>query len=571
MFGFQPLGVDPLAAGYGSAPAAAFQALLNARNGAGCYLVEIDAYAGGEIRLGGAPLFGAGVLGETTLGGSAPFDASAAGAGLFTLRLSDTGWIGLPTDADRPNIQYEPRVLSALSIERRVPITPEASPRISRQLGEIELVNMDGAYDDATALWAVDGRVVRVYFGPENGSFADFGLVAEVLGVGWEVGEDRARLSVRDRRYALDKPIQADLYAGTGGAEGPEGLEGKPRPLCWGKCRNIAPVLVDAVNLIYEFHARTAAGVDAAYDRGLALTDSSLTAADFAALQALSVPAGQFAVSLSSAGSYIKLGSSPDGLITADVRGDAEPDLADTVDVICLRVLRNDAGLPDSVINTGSWAGLVAAGGTIGLYLDQSEVVTTAAVLDRLVQAVGGFWGSGRDGRLRAGRLNAPEGRAPIFFFDEWDVMEFLPEPFPVPRYRQRIGYQRRWTVQTEDLAGGVTDARRQFLAEAQSVVTALDGAIRVRHPEAVDPEPLPSLYDTASAAQLLADTLLALHKVDRRMFSIRVKRLGYQLDLGQVVSVTYPRLGQASGKRFVIVGVREEADRDEQTLTLWG
>ena len=571
MLGFVSLGVDTLASGYGSAPAAAFQELLNARNGAGAYLVEIDAYAGGDVRLGGAPLLGAGLLGETTLAGTAPFDASAAGAGLFTIRLSDTGWIGLPTDADRANVQYEPRIRSALSIERQIPTTPEAAPRISRQIGDIEFDNADGAYDDAASSWAVDGRVVRVYFGPADGVFADFGLIAEVLGVIWEIGEARGRLSVRDRRYALDKPIQTDLYAGTGDAEGSADLEGKPRPLCWGKVRNIAPALVDSTNLIYEFHARKAQAVDAVYDQGLALTDSTNTAANFAALQLLAVAAGQFAVSLSSTGSYVKLGSSPAGLITADVRGDAEPDYADTIDVICLRILRTDAGLPDSVINTGSWAGLVAVGGTIGIYLDQLEVVTTATVLDRLVQSVGGFWGAGRDGRLRSGRLAAPEDRSAIFFFEEPDILEYVPDPIPIPRYRQRIGYQRRWTVQTEDLAGAVTDERRQFLAEPQSVVTALDTAIRVRHPEAVDPEPLPSFYDQSANAQTLADTLLALHKVDRRVFSIRVKRLGYQLDLGQVVSVTYARLGQASGNRFVIVGIREEADRDEQTLTLWG
>ena len=571
MLGFSPLAVDPLAEGYGPGVPSAFQSLITSRNGAGAYLVEIDAFAGGDVRLGGVGLIGGGVLGETSLGDTVPDDGTETASGLLTLRWSDTGWCGTPTDPDRANTLYEPRISSAISVERRIGIAPEESPRIARQIGAITFNNADGAFDNATTAWAVDGRVARIYFGPRDGTFAEFGLIGQLLGIGWEIGQSRAELTVRDRRYSLGNPLQATLYQGTGGAEGGSDLEGKPRPICYGKARNIVPVLVDAANLIYEFHVRQAQEIDAVYDQGLALTDSTTRVASFAALQAQSVSAGQFAGALTADGSYVKLGSSPAGLITADVRGDATGSYVDTIDAVCIRILQTEGALNPSVINTGSWAGLVAAAGPMGIYLDQIEVPTTADVLDALVESVGGFWGAGRDGRIRAGRLTAPEDRAPVFFFQEYDILELTPGRTPIPRYRQRVGYQRRFVTQVEDVAGAVTDARKGFLAEPYSVVTAVDTSIRIRHLEALDPPPLLSYYDGESDAQALADDLLALHKVDRQQFEIRVKRLGYLLELGQVVSVTHGRLGLFGGKRFVIVGIREEAERDEQTISLWG
>lgn len=571
MLGFAGLGVDVLSEGYGKGVASGFQSLILARNGAGAYLIEISAYAGGETYLGGGPLLGAGVLGETGLGDSRPFDGTSSG-GLISLLVSDVGWTGTPTDAAKANVHYEARLLNPLSIERAIPIVPEQSPRIQRQLGEIELDNTDGAYDNAITGWAVDGREIPVYFGPKTGDFADFDLVAKPLGVRWEVDEGRARISVRDRRYALEKPIQTDLYEGTGGAEGPADLEGKPRPICYGKNRNISPALVDSANLIYEFHYKEAKAVDDVYDQGLALTDSTDNVADFTTLQSHSVAAGEFAISLSSDGSYIKLGSSPSGLITADVRGDnTDSNYVDTIDAVCLRILRTEGGLGDGQINSGSWAGLVAAAGTLGIYLDQLQVRSTAIVIDALVKSVGGFWGTGKDGRLRSGRLTNPADSAPVFYFQEADVLDLLPDSTPTPRYRQRIGYQRRWVVQTSDIAGAVTDARKQFLAEPYSVVTAIDTTVQIRHLEALDPDPLISFYDEQANAQTLADTLLALHKVDRRQFSIVVKRLGYLLELGDAVSVTHSRLGSKSGSPFRIVRIRNDASRDEQTITLWG
>lgn len=53
--------------------------------------------------------------------------------------------------------------------------------------------------------------------------------------------------------------------------EGDDSIKGKPRPLCFGKVKNIQPVLVNPSRLIYQVADSPVASVDAVRDRGVAL------------------------------------------------------------------------------------------------------------------------------------------------------------------------------------------------------------------------------------------------------------------------------------------------------------
>jgi len=569
MLGVKPLGARPLGAGYTAAASpSAFITLVQSSEAEGQYLVEIKAYKGDRIRTGGGAMLGAAPLGRRPLGSSVALGQGSAGE--VDLLYSDAHWVGAPDDVVKPNAYYEGRVNVPLVMERNLPLTPETSPWVQRQFGSIEIANGDGALDSIVQSYAVDGRVVRVLYGPKMGAYRDFKTIAEVLATGWQADDLTASLLLRDRGYALDLPLQATLYEGTGDAEGTDELAGKPKPICFGRARNLTPVLIDPANLIYQVHYREIDAIDAVYDQGAGLTDSADDADDYAALVALSVTEGQYATCL--AEGLFKIGATPTGLLTCDVRGDAEPDYQNTVDQIALRILQDIAGIPSSVINRGSFAGVASIAGELGFHVGPNETPTASEAMNMLIGAVGGYWGSGRDGRYVAGRLVRPENETPIFYFNQYNILELEPEETPTPRYRQRVGYQRNWTVQRgEDLAGSVTAERRQFLKEDERVVTALDTSIRVRHRQALDPAPLMSLYDSSADAQTLADYLLALHKPDRLIVRITCKRLGYLFDLGRVVNLTWPRLGLSSGRNMVIVGIREDADTDSTIIRCWG
>jgi len=528
----------------------------------GQYLVEITAFAGGEGRSGGIATIAEIPLADLPKGGAV--------TGIEAVfRYADRHWAGEPTDPSMANVFYEGRVTVPLVMERQMPLLPEEERRVQRQLGNIEIHNADGALDELVT-YAVDGRAVRVLFGPAGGAYGDFTVIANVLATGWEADDIIARVLLRDLSFALDQPLQRTLYAGTGGDEGGEEVKGKPKPLCFGRARNITPVLIDPARLIYQWHDGAGLAVDGVYDRAAALTASGSDVADYAALAAATVPAGNYTTA--NAVSMFRLGSTPAGLVTADVRGDANPSYVDAIDTIALRVLTARAGLRSSLIDTATWAALgAAAPGEMGIYIGEQETPTTNDVINRLVGSVGGWWGASRAGLLRAGRLMDPADETAALPLDQYDILTLEPEATPIPRWRQRVAYRPNWTPQQTDIAPGVTPERRQFLVGPERVEPATDETVRTRRLGADDPPPLTSFYDAAADAQALAAALLALYSPDRRIFRATVKRLGYLLDLGQCISVTWPRLGLGAGRNFIVIGIREEADRDETVLRLWG
>lgn len=570
MTGVFPTGVEPVAVSFPPAPESSdYLAFINSADGAGQYLIEITAFKGGEVRSGGLATIGEIPTATIPTGGG-------VNIGEVELLFSDRSWVGDPTDADKPNVYYEGRAEIPLVNERAIPIFPEGDRRVRKQVGFIRLANHDGALDSIVRSYAVDGRQTRVRYGPYFSPYKDYTVIVDALGLSWEGRQNSIEINLRDRSLSLDKPLQTTLYGGTGGADGTTDIEGKPKPLVFGKVLNITPVLIDPTNLIYQVHDGTISDVLSVYDQGDALTDSTTDVASYSALVSESVSAGNFATA--NAVGMFKLGSSPAGLITCDILGDA-PNVAaapqgyaDTLDVIAERVLVNVAGVSVNNIRTDTFAGVAAIAGEMGFYISQNETPTTGEVLDLLFASVGAWWGSDRLGKIRAGRLIDPASKAPAREFDEFSLIEFEQETTFVPRWRQRVGYQRNWTVQRgEDLDAAVTDARRQFLAEPFRAVSSSDSTVKTRHLEAMDPPPLVSLYDNETDAQTLADLLKDLYSPDRRAFRSVIKRRGYSLDLGSVIRVSWPRYGLSNGINLMVIQIREDADKEETSLRLWG
>ena len=549
---------------FGPAPPAVVIAdILLRPDGASQYLVEIEAYSGGEARSGGQATFSEIAFSDAPIG-------SGVDVGLVTLRYADSDWIGRPTDADKPNVYYEGRVSVPLVLERAMPLEPEIERRVQRQYGFLEIANGDGALDSIVKNYAVDARAVTVRFGARGAAYNEFGVIAAALAMGWD-GDDLAiRLGLRDRAYQLDTPLQSNLYAGSGGAEGTAEIAGKPKPIAYGPCRNVTAVLIDPGNKIYQVSDGPILAVDAVYERGAEITASGSDYADYAALAASGVAAGNFATSL--AAGMFKLGSSPSGLITADIRGDATGGYVDTIDQVALRILQGRAGLSASEIAFSSFSGLASVSGPMALFVAHNETPSTSQVMSALAGSVGGWWGAGRDGRIGAGKLTPPEAASPTLYLTQYEILSLKPEAKPLPRYRQRVAWQRNWTQQRgEDLAGSVTAARRQFLTETDRVVTAADASVLNRHPQAFDAPVLPGLFDAAADGQQIADDLLALFGPDRAIYSVAVKRLGYTTELQTTTRIVWPRYGLGNGQNFAVIGIREDADRDETILRLWG
>jgi hypothetical protein len=155
--------------------------------------------------------------------------------------------------------------------------------------------------------------------------------------------------------------------------------------------------------------------------------------------------------------------------------------------------------------------------------------------------------------------------------FSPVEILEIEALPTELPVWRQRVGYERNWTVQASDsLAGAVTEARKAFLAEEVRLAVAADETVKTKFLLASDPEPLTTVLADQAAAQSEATRLLALYGQRREMYRVTVKTQPYLLELADQVAVDYNRFGLSS-RLFRVVGLEERADVNRVTMELWG
>ncbi len=472
------------------------------------------------------------------------------------LRFSDRGFTTGPADSP-PNAHYAPRLVAPLNFKRELFSSGQIGGRSFPGFGILALSNADGGLDDLAG-FAFDGRRVRVYLGGDGFSVDDYGLIFDGTAEQLEFDDELVRVRLRDLQSRLDVDIQRSSYGGTGGLDGREGLEGRPKPLCFGRVFHVEPVLVDPSALTYQVHDGPIEDVDAVHDTGVPLT------------KAFGVPsAGQYAVD-AALGTFT-LGSTSAGQITADVRGDKSGGLyVETVGAIVRRIVgtRSDLSDPDD-LDLPSFDAMVAqVTAPIGIF--SGEEANVLDLLDQVVAGVGAHFGFNRAGRLTVDRISAPSEPA-LFAFSEREILEIERVAVSLPAWRRKIGYRKYWKVLGPDRIAGVVDEEtRADFGEAFRYSVAEDGLIKTRHPlseEIVDETSLALKAD----AEAEAARRLAIFGADRDAFRVRLKTQPYALELGQTIRITYPRYRLGAGRLLLVVGMTEDAAINEVTLDLWG
>ncbi|WP_300164273.1 hypothetical protein [Solidesulfovibrio sp.] len=539
---------------------------------AGAYLVEIEAHVPASWIVGGDRI---GLL-------AAPGTALATEGRVETLRFSSG--VGLMTrpDDEPPNTYYEPRVAVPFNFERLVFQDGVTAGAADAGYGEIELSNPDGVYD-YLAECGLDGRRVCLLYGEETGPLSGFEVVFVGTMTQPEFSWHRAILPVRDRAEGLRRAIQQNVYAGDNegpvGVEGDDSLKDKTRPLAFGRCRNVPATCVNGSTLTYQVHDGQVAAIPAVYDKAMPLTP----AGDYPTAEALAAAtfaAGQFATCL--ARGLFRLLGKPAGAVTADVDGDATGGVwAASVAAIIRRIALTRAGLAEAELDLAAFDALeVACPAVVSCFLDGGDKSDIDQVFDDLCANIGAWWCFDRLGRLTVGRFEAPAGEPAATLtttelLDGGQGLEILPArdlADGVPVASVSLEYQRNWYAQqADDLAGGVDDTRRAWLAEENRTIKVEDAAIREVH--LLAPElAVATCLDEADAARAEAVRLLALHGVPRQRLRLPVKRpYARGLDLGSVIAVRLPRFGLSEGRLFTVIGMTEEYETGHVTLEVWG
>lgn len=167
-------------------------------------------------------------------------------------------------------------------------------------------------------LWA--GAGVKLYAG-NSGDAWPWTQVFDGIVTGMSVQANKLQLNCAVDVEPFNKSVLSATYAGTGGAEGGADLKNKLKPWVFGAAKNIEPVLINAVDNVYQFSGYGAIkGVTTLFERGAQFDPSLADYANYAALITATIPSGQWATCLTEG--MIRLGAPAYGVITGDIEGD---------------------------------------------------------------------------------------------------------------------------------------------------------------------------------------------------------------------------------------------------------
>ncbi|MEQ8345084.1 MAG: hypothetical protein RIB84_23920 [Sneathiellaceae bacterium] len=453
-------------------------------------------------------------------------------------------------------------------------------------VGELVLVNPDGDLD-ALRAYGFSGRALTLYVGQQGAAWSSFSTVLTGTMEQPEFDLDEIRIRLRDRQAETDVPVQPTKFEGSGGLEGGADREGQPRPLAFGKPMNVPAVLVDSSLWIYQVNDGAVDDVPAVRDRLVGLTQEA-DYADEATMLSTAPSASSYRVW--PAGGYFRLGSRPDGQVTADVvQGASAGDR--TAAQIATDLLTGPAGVASGDVSSADVTALDTANAAeLGLWIDSETTVRQA--LDQVLQSVGAFWYVDRAGDFRMRQLAAPAGSpvarlriddgATAFTADDYAIegLERLrlavgrdDGATGIPAWRVVLNHTRAWTVQREDIDSAATAAAITFASREWRSEVASDASIQTQHLLAPQLE-VESLMVSAAAAATEAARLLALFKAARDRYRVTAhlsQDLVDAVDLGDTVTLYSPRYGLSAGRAMTVTGLQYEVQADLVTLDLWG
>lgn len=507
------------------------------------------------------------------------YDDTTAPAAVRTLRYaSGLGKVTLPSETPA-HAFFEPRVLQPVNFTRTAFSDARVMGGSRVGYGELVLNNADQALA-ALLDYGIDGRTVIVRVGAQEAAYPS-GYTTFLTGTAEqpEVTVREAVIRLRDKLAVLALPIQSTKYAGTNvlpaGKEGTANdIKGLPKPLAYGRCFHVPAVLVNTSRLILQVHDGAIDAITAVYDRGVALT-AGVDRASLAAMEATAPAAGAYDTCL--AEGLIRLGSTPAGRVTVDLRGDKTGGVyVNKVGGIVRRILETRAGVASGDIDSTAFSALdTDAPQEVGIWV--SEERNRQDVIDELLRSVGAWLAPNRLGAWQVGRLVAPSG-SPVLEFTNAEITEIeriatQDEGRGLPVFRVNLRYKRYYAgFGDADIAGSVSQATRAELLRQTRSLTETDAAVQTKYLLAPELERETLIVD-ATAAATEAARLLTLHKVRRDYVraTVRLDASSATIDLGSVVRLKTPKLGYSAGRLFVVIGLTSDGRARSLTLELWG
>lgn len=453
-------------------------------------------------------------------------------AGVETVRyLSTTGFVSAATDTPA-NTVYEARLLGGFSFDQELDVSGVGG---GVSYGELQLDNTDGALDTwVNDVWAK--RNVKLLLGDPSWTRAQFEVVFEGTVEDIEPsGRGQMALRLRDLLVLLDTPITTDTVGGTG-ANADTAL-----PVALGECFNIEPLLVSQSGLAtYRANLGPVEQIVEVRDNGYPVTVTKDAAAGTFTLQ------------------YQRWGQ-----ITCDVQGAKfgtayENDVGGLVYRLATELGTGVKLLPAQFDTSALVAFRAACPQPIGAYMDGRT--TRLEAVQQLAASVGATVMTTKLGLVRLVRLGFG---TPTRSVGPQDMVDgsFEPVGRPEVRGKVRLAGLLNWTTQNKDaLAADLEPNQITALSERSTIKDAYDNTVLEKYKQTdTKDEEIETLLVVESDLQAEAQRRLDLWKTPRTIFRF----VGYldliNIELGDTITITHPRLGLAAGAPGVVT--RTETD----------
>ncbi|MEJ0015724.1 MAG: hypothetical protein WDN25_04010 [Acetobacteraceae bacterium] len=506
------------------------------------------------------------------------------GAGSTTkITASDMGYRTRAGDAGGV-VPYPALIADSIQLDREIPLDP-ATTAAAAGGATVVLINDDGHLDGIASSMNADGRRAEIRRGTKvwdagrglfvDPSLADLDMVFAGVATPWFLDVTTLRVLLRDASYWLERPYQANLYTGAGGINGSTALTGIRIPRTRGgtaghPVKNITPVLIDPVKLIYQYNDGPGAIVTLWEGAKATIAFSGDDTTD---LFSGTTPPGTYRTD--DTHGLFQLGSPPAYAITADVTGEFPvAGAVTTAAAIALAMLTEDLGLAAEFVDADSFAAADSAYPYIaGIYFHPDDAADGAAAVSRVLSGMHAKLIHARAGELRCCVLRALSGtETPVLTIGPHNSGEIVPVPLPAtldpPAVRVRVAWQHNHTVQASGLNPEAPAAQVQFAAASDSYAFFGSPAVAAQFARPNDLAPFGGSLLVRDDVDAVAADVGALWCARRRLFDVPLPlELGVGLDLGDVLRLRDLTGELRSGRLGQIVGTSLRSNEDMMTV----
>jgi len=457
-----------------------------------------------------------------------------------TLYMSNTGYVTKPSDtpANTPYREFI-KAIPNYSTSISVPTASSFSVKSSTSFGDIKIENCDKLKDEwLNYAWA--GRRVSIFLGDKSWARSDFKLMINGFIDSFEASDEKTlTLKIRGLEYQLDVPISNNLLT-TGNDKD------KPKPLSFGNIYNASPVLIDSALQKYMVHDGNIDNV-IAKDNGAVLTITQT---------------GDGTFTLTTGGT---------SNLTTDIQGykPAGASYITTAVDIVKYIFTTYTGLTSGDLDTASFDTLNALCPQIaGIYTRNGAKVVDVA--NELLASIGAFYTRSIAGKIVLKRFDVPTNSPVLYLNSDTDMAKtFKIEQILPPLYRVSVGYNRNYSV-LQTVAGALAVDVKAKLQQEWRVATATNLTTLTAYPLASVTDQYGTCLQIEADAATEASRLLALHGVQRIVYSIDASISAFNLQLGDTINLKANRYGFDNGKNCVVVGIDYQLSKNKVKLKLW-